>query len=217
MDAFEEAWQRESAIVESGKGEVDIGLGVGRRTSPPIATVVTRLEPKTSVSVQRAIGEVASSNPGHYIYPVSDIHLTLIDVSLHLRHASHEAIAATVDRCLRMTDPFRLDARGLGLFRTCAFVQLWDQTHALRRVRMRLADALGDLTGQPSKVNDLAFANVMRFLEIPDPAIVNALRSWRSHDFGSFEVREAELVLTDKFLSAAATERLTAFELKNAQ
>lgn len=59
----------------------------------------------------------------------------------------------------------------------------------------------------------LVLSNVARFTSPVDPALLRAARQRRDHLFGSFNVREVEIVRTDGFLSPGATEVLSRVEL----
>jgi 2'-5' RNA ligase len=181
-------------------GAATLQLGV------PSLTCVVRLPSAVALPIHQAV----RSLPGverHYVYPASDLHLTLLNLGAS---EDLEAVAAVLIR----TAPFAVRLRGLQLSRHSVSVRAFDDTGALQAVRRRLIEVTGTRPAWPRR--RLGFVNVVRYLSQDVQQLTEAVRDQRARPFGVLEVTVAEVVRTDKVLSADGTTLLARWPLAGA-
>ncbi|HEY8718735.1 2'-5' RNA ligase family protein [Pengzhenrongella sp.] len=149
--------------------------------------------------------EVARGLPGvagHYLYPRSDLHLTVLNLDTARQRAVADRVDAAQD-VLADAEPFPVVLAGLGISRRSIYARAYDPTGSLLRVRARLAEATGCRPPWPLRL--LGFVNLLRFTQ---PSVGDPLAGWtdrRRTALGTFEAAAVEIVHTDKVLSTAGT------------
>lgn len=166
-------------------------------------TSVTRVPAPLSTALVAA----ASALPGasaHYVYPPVDVHLTIVSLD-----SSPLPRAEAVSECARVISaaaPFDVRLRGLAITPQSMFVKAWDIDGSLRKLRDAVAAATRCDLPLPRRL--LGFVNLVRFTSQDVVELDAGVRSLRRRDFGTFTVRNVEIVRTDKVLSADATRVL---------
>jgi 2'-5' RNA ligase len=192
------------------RGEV----GVWRDEEGPRAflTTVARVPLDLAGRVRAAALPAAAARPdGHYLYPADALHITLANLD---RYADLplERLAETLADRVAGAPPITFALRGLAAARHTVYVRAYAQPpSALLALRASILRDLG--TGPPRQEPlRIAVSNVVRFRCADLTAVLPAVRAHRNACFGSFPLGRVELVRTDKVLSAAGTEILTAFD-----
>jgi hypothetical protein len=212
---FEVGWRRFRGAVARGQNRVDVGVVVKDGRLDRFLTLVARLPPEAAGRVADFTATMAAVDPGHYVYPPGDLHVTIADCSAYLGPGDLEG--AMADLCRRLagalapapTPPIVL--RGMNVSPSSVFVQAWDPGGGVWRMRRRLRS---QFHRRPAPRDRLSFVNVLRFLGPSSPALVNQVAKARAVSFGQFVPDGLELVLTDKALSASATTVVTRYALR---
>lgn len=164
----------------------------------PSVTCVVRLPAALALPIQQVVGTL----PGverHYVYPAADLHLTILNIG------DGGALDAVMD-VLRRTPPFPVRLRGLQHSQHSVYVRALDESGQLRALRRRLMDVSGRHPSWPRR--RLGFVTVLRYREPDIAELAPAVRELRLRPFGLLQVNAAELVRTNRVLSADGTSLL---------
>jgi hypothetical protein len=172
----------------------------------PSLTCVVRLRPVLALPIHQAVRSLAGVER-HYVYPAADLHVTLLNLGAS---TDLDAVAAVLGR----TAPFAVRLHGLQLSRHSVSVRAFDDTGALHAVRRRLIEVTGARPAWPRR--RLGFVNAVRYLSQDVQQLTEAVRDQRARRFGVLEVTVAEVVRTDKVLSADGTTVLARTALAGA-
>jgi 2'-5' RNA ligase len=211
---FEAGWRRYRRRVGRGRNDVDFGVKVADGRLDRYLTLVVRVPAEVGERVADVAATIAARQPGHYVYPATDLHLTVVDCSAVLGPGglsdALSQLAESVAAVLARTTTTRVHLRGLNLFAASVYAQAWDPDSGLRRMRKELRARFASPTPLRDRVS---FVNALRFCGPASPGLVNGVTEARGTDFGWFDVDRVELVLTDRTLSATATTRLSSYSL----
>jgi hypothetical protein len=214
---FGAGWRRFGRTVARVGGRVEVDLHIEDSRLDRCLTLVSRLPSTTAGRVAEASGRLAAADPGHYVYPPGDLHLTVVDCSAFLAAGDlDEALAglrsslAGVLASARAT-PVRLC--GFNVSPSTAYVQAWDTGGGIGRIRRGVRSRFDS---RASLRDRLSFVNVIRFLQPVSPALVDAVGKARTVELGFFSLEVLDLVLTDKMLSVPATSVLARYRLVKA-
>jgi hypothetical protein len=171
-----------------------------------MTSVVRVPEPIRSRLAEAVLSGGADISP-HYIYPADDLHVTIANLDGY-HDVPPDLIAEKLRSCLHQVGPVRLGLRGLAISRATVFAQAHVvPVRALLHLRHALRPSLAarDLAIPRGPAAAIGFCNVLRFRD-DDIAIARALAKRHNRTgFGSFPIREIEIVRTDKVFSAANT------------
>lgn len=199
------------------RGVQELGFGLvqarERRRLPGRAEALdVDARPRHVTTVVRVPGDladlltgVASGLPGvvgHYLYPSSDLHLTVLNLDAARQPAVADRVHAA-DGALALSAPFPVVLAGLGISRSSVYARAYDPTGSLWRLRGRLAEVTGCRPPLPLRL--LGFVNLLRFTRPEVGDLVPGVSSARRLPLGTFEVTTVEIVQTDKVLSTAET------------
>jgi 2'-5' RNA ligase len=225
-DEFDRLWSRSRSLLMTGGAEVTTPPG-GHESAPKLC--VTTLVPLESqggeafrhaAEVQSALRRVA---PSHYFYSPHAFHVTVIGCTPFFE--SRVAISdERVGRVARVCEavmanwdaPLRLRVAGVGALAGSVFLQVFSPDGAFGRLRVELLRALKSAGEEPVEYLNpwRSHMNIMKFTAAEPAAVgplVAAIESLRRVEVGEFEVRAIELVVTDRFRSAWATELIRQF------
>jgi 2'-5' RNA ligase len=160
-------------------------------------TSIARVPTEIAVRLEPALAPLRARAPQHYYYEPDSLHVTIRNLD-----ALSAGDLEEVRKAVAAHPPFELAARGLNLSPHTVFAAVRPLDGTLRSLRRELAELAG---GRPGALPDLAFANVVRFSGRVDRDFVRELARTRRVDFGSWIVREIELVRTDRMLSREGT------------
>jgi hypothetical protein len=211
---FEAGWRRYRRAVGRGRNDIDFDVTVGHDRLDRYLTLVVRVPTEVGRRVEEAVAAAAAGEPGHYVYPSTDLHLTVVDCSAvlcpgDLRHALSE-LSGSVGAVLAQTPTTRVHLRGLNLFAASVYAQAWDPDGGLRRMCQQLRSRFASRTPLRDRVS---FINALRFTGATSPLLARRVGEARGTDFGWFVADKVELVLTDRTLSARATTLVESYSL----
>jgi len=184
-------------------------------------TTVIRVPIPVGERVEAALERIRGRWPVHVFYPASSMHVTVLNLDPYVPSSgTSDAAVAAMEAALSRHRMFRITLRGLDVSPWTVFAEAHGADAPVAALRSSLRCALPAQPDAPRRSSPLhralplVLANVVRFGGSVDPALLRALRPWRSHAFGPFEVREIEIVRTDGMLSAENTELLSAVALR---
>ena len=178
-------------------------------------TTVVRVPVPVGERIEAALAPIRTRWPDHVYYPAGSIHVTVLNLDPYvpMGRAADEIVAAAAAALARHRR-FRITLRGLNVSPWTVFAEAHGAdapVSALRSSLRRVLPAQADASRGDSPLRralPLVLANAIRFARPVDPGLLRALRPWRTHTFGPFEVREIEIVRTDGMMSADNTELL---------
>jgi hypothetical protein len=184
-------------------------------------TTVIRVPEPVGVRIEAALGDLRVRWPGHAYYPPSSIHVTVLNLDPYVS-AEEGSEAAVIERAAEVLGRhgrFRVTLRGLNVSPWTLFAQAYGADAQVAGLRASLRDAFQEQADAPRRDSPLrralplVLANAVRFMGPVDPALPRALRPWRDHTFGPFEVHEVQVVRTDGFMSPHRTDVLETVRL----
>lgn len=181
----------------------------------PFLTLIGRLS-HLAEALHQALAPLRLDHPGQHHYPAGDLHVTLVNLD-HI--AGDERAVTAVTAAARNVGPLHLLFAAPSVSRQTVYLPGVDITGQLRRLRRQTRAAAGVRPHPLDRVReDLVFANLVRF-----QAPLNVLQLRRDLSRMSLPkkpqalVEAAELVTTDKVLSASATHTLAVLSLQRGE
>jgi len=201
--ALTSRWLRFAPMRRTGR------FDTGEAGQPRFLTTVVRLPAEIGERLVEVGARLSRMQPGHYLYPAESIHLTVLAL------ADAPGVEREVEPALERRRRFAIDVRGLNVSSSTVFAELHPHGLGLRALREELRSVESHEHPAASRWlrRRLAHANLMRFTGPPRPSVLAELRSLRRASFGSFEVGEVEVALTDKVLSRQGTRTLGRIQL----
>jgi 2'-5' RNA ligase len=187
-------------------------------------TTVVRVPERVAERIEVALEEVRDRWPGHAYYPPASIHVTVLNLDPYVAMGEGEGgEAAVIERAADLVGRhagFRVTLRGLNVSPWTVFAQAYGADVPVARMRASLRGAFREREDAPRRDSPLrramplVLANAVRFMGPVHPDLLRALRPWRAHTFGAFDVREVEIVRTDGFLSRDHTDVLSTVDVQ---
>jgi hypothetical protein len=210
---FSAGWRHFQRQVSRGGGSVDFAVRTGDPRLQRFVTLVARLPADVGDRIAAAAAQVADH--GQYLYPPSDLHLTVVDCSAHLLRGNLDEalgeLSVSVRHVLDGVEAPAVHLHGMNLFSASVYVQAWDVDGDVRRLRSRVRR---NLHSRPKPRDVVSFVNVVRFQKAVSRAAIAAVARERRTEFGAFALGSVELVLTDRVLSSAGTTVLERYPLR---
>jgi hypothetical protein len=187
------------------------------KLSTKYMTVVARLPESIATALNDVNAELRLRNPDHYYYPTDTIHFTVQNLDNARRNCSDQSEwLSELRKNLASHPPFVVRAQGLGASSSTVFAQLFPEDNSISELRHKfVSGALGSggFRTQPNMFRTrlfrhLVFANIVRFSGPITLRFVQEVARHHASYFGRFTIRQLEVVLTDKFLSAAGTQTI---------
>lgn len=215
---FSQFWDKFSKQIASNQGVVDFP---GRQDMPPHhITTVIRLPLNISKKLHEAFSDVL---PLDYHYPAEDMHLTLINLDKLLgdkKDIDWQELGSRISKEIRELSQPQFRIKGAGFFPTTVFAQIYDMNSTLELYRAAIIKGVSaylskeiDIATITALVPGIAFTNLIRFTNRPDPSLITSIESKRKVEFGSFQPSKFELVTTNKLLSKDSTITNAVIEL----
>ena len=183
---------------------------------------------RPSAAIAARIGEILAEfqqvAPAQYYYPASDLHLTILSLISCYAGFTLPAIDPTpyaelVAAALRGAAPFRIRLAGLAASPAGVLVRGFPEGEGLAALRDELrrafrASGLQQSIDQRYSIQT-AHLTVLRFrVPLPDAGpLLRVLDAYRAYPFGTWEVRDLELVFNDWYQRAAHTVLLKKYQL----
>jgi len=184
-------------------------------------TLVIRPDAAAKGKIQQFLSEAKAIEPNQYYYQNADIHITLMSIiscyeGFDLKDISIQDYIQLIQEVLARHKRFKVQFKGLTASPSCILIQGF-LTDTLNEIRddLRADFKNSDLQQSIDKryAIQTAHSTVIRFrseLENKN-ALVQLIEKYRDFDFGTFEVKEVELVYNDWYQRERFVEKLHQF------
>jgi 2'-5' RNA ligase len=204
---FSGLWDKFSQQVMTGEGSVDFPDAA--ELYPRYTTTVIRL-PKTLS--EKLAHELQGACAEDYHYPTEDVHLTLLNLDsllLGRQDIDWVALREHIAQAIKGLPALEFEIRDIGIFPTTVYAQAYDMHGGLELYRNAIVKAVASYlqveASAAALVPGVAFINLVRFKNKPEPSLVEFIRNKRETEVGTFKPTEFEVVTTDKLLSKPHT------------
>jgi len=186
-------------------------------------TLVIRSDLATNIRIQQFLTEVKAIEPDQYFYQNSDIHITLMSIiscynGFHLKDIQVQDYVRLIGEVLTKHKAFKIQFKGLTASPSCILVQGF-LTETLNEIRDDLRNVFKKSDLQQSidmrYAIQTAHATIVRFNnQLQNPAaLVSLMEKYRDFDFGTFEVKQIELVYNDWYQRERFVQKLHVFSM----
>lgn len=216
---------RETALHRLAQGDADLDALIDAADdSRRGVTLLARPAAPVISAIEGVLADFRLSEPDQYYYPAADIHLTILSIISCYRGFGLEMIdpdeyRAAVRNIVQCFRPFTIAFTGLTASPGGIMVQGLPQDDTLTRLRDELRQFFRSSGLQQSidqRYNiQTAHSTVLRFrAKLRNPgALVEKIRRYERHLFGSFEVNMLELVCNDWYQRVRSTVLLERYRL----
>lgn len=223
-DHYEAMWKQSVRGFEKGAFDCDPHIDDDSDTRYGLSLVI-----RPTAALRQHIGamldDLRSAAPQQYLYPASDLHVTVLSViscqpgfsTRRINVASYRQLLAPV---LRDCPPFELRFNGITASPAGVMLQGYPRDDTLQNVRARLRSCL-EKSGLPHSFirryrRQTAHMTLLRFKHPPrhPEPLLQMLRSHRSTTFGSMMVNTLRLVANDWYHRRQKVQLLDSFDLR---
>ena len=186
-------------------------------------TLVIRPDAATKYKIQQFLTEAKAIEPDQYYYQNTDIHITLMSIiscydGFDLKDINVQDYIQLIQQVLGKHKSFKIQFKGLTASPSCILIQGF-LTDTLNEIRDDLRATFKNSELQQSidkrYAIQTAHATVIRFrseLENKN-ALVQLIEKYRDIDFGTFQVKQIELVYNDWYQREKYVKKLHQFSL----
>jgi 2'-5' RNA ligase len=212
------------SIAKIANGEYEIDHLIDSDTDHRFGiTLVIRPDTATNNNIQQFLSEVKAIEPDQYYYHNSDIHITLMSIiscydGFDLKNIHIEDYIQLIQQILSKHKGFKIQFKGLTASPSCILIQGF-LTDTLNEIRddLRAGFKNSDLQQSIDKryAIQTAHSTVIRFrsqLEDKDE-LVQLIEKYRDFDFGTFQVKQIELVYNDWYQREKFVKKLHQFSI----
>jgi len=189
-------------------------------------TLLIRPSLEVKNDIQKFLGELKAIDPNQYYYENSDIHITVMSIISCYNGFKLESIEIPkyielIKESLANISNIEIEFKGITASPSCLMIQGFMNTNSLNELRNTLRDKFKNSTLEQSidkrYAIQTAHATVVRFKEKLNQKskFLEVLEKYRTHKFGTFDVKTIELVYNDWYQKAKFVEKLSEFNIKN--
>ena len=176
--------------------------------------------------VQGLYEEIETAAPGSYLYPVADLHITVLSLieCAAGRTFSHDELqehAALLTEALHDAGPIRVDVTGLIASPSCLMLTGYPEHDQLNHLRDRIRSVYGKHPSVSHTIDSrytqvTAHVTVARFTRPVNDSrrVLDIIDRYREHPYGKQVLRTLELVTNDWCLTSGRTKKIAAFPLR---
>ncbi len=186
-------------------------------------TLVIRPDAATKGKIQQFVNEAKAIEPDQYFYQNPDIHITLMSIiscydGFDLEDINLQDYIDIIDEVLSRYKKFKIQFKGITASPSCILIQGF-LTDTLNEIRddLRKTFKNSDLQQSIDKryAIQTAHSTIIRFRsEIKNKeAFIDLVEKYRDFDFGTFEVKQVELVYNDWYQREKFVKKLHIFSL----
>lgn len=187
-------------------------------------TLVIRPDAATNHNIQQFLAKAKAIEPDQYYYQNADIHITLMSIiscydGFDIEDINAQDYIKLIQQVLAKHKSFKIQFKGLTASPSCILIQGF-LTNTLNEIRDELRKTFknSDLQQSIDKRYNIqtAHATVIRFKsELTDQtALINLIEKYREFDFGTFSVKQIELVYNDWYQREKFVKKLHTFSLE---
>jgi 2'-5' RNA ligase len=212
------------SIAKIANGEYEIDHLIDSDTDHRFGiTLVIRPDAATNNNIQQFLSEAKAMEPDQYYYHNSDIHITLMSIiscydGFDLKNIQIGDYIQLIQQILSKHKGFKIQFKGLTASPSCILIQGF-LTDTLNEIRddLRAGFKNSDLQQSIDKryAIQTAHSTVIRFrsqLEDKDE-LVQLIEKYRNFDFGTFQVKQIELVYNDWYQREKFVKKLHQFSI----
>lgn len=164
--------------------------------------------------------------PEQYFYPVSELHLTILSIiscysGFVLSDIDEQKYIEVFHQALSDVEPIEIQFRGISASPNCVMIQGFPVDSGLNELRQTLREKLkssGLTTNIDSRYKLItAHCSAIRFCQpLQDcAAFLEYCREYREHDFGTFTLKDIDLVFNNWYQNASVTQTLSRHSIQN--
>ncbi len=174
----------------------------------PNYTIVLRPEEKAIAVTASLISHIHEIDPGHYMYPLDQLHMTLIgNLSIE---AAPEVIIDAVKKYITK-DALQFVLFGLGSNGQSSSISAYPHNLGLAQLRAVLRTAVGthgdDFTSSLPAYEKVCWMNYMRYKHKPKQELLDFIRSQKDTRYGQISIDSIQLIKnTSKILDPKKCE-----------
>jgi len=209
--------------ISSGNYEIDtlIDSGFDKRFG---ITLILRPSPEIKNEIQKFIDRLKKVEPNQYYYPSSDIHITIMSMiscydGFDISKINLSKYIELIKKCLIKNKHTSIQFKGLTASNSCIMLQGFMNNSTINDIRnlLRLEFKNSPLEQSLDKryAIQTAHSTIVRFRkELKNPkGFLKTIEQFKNHDFGTFEVKELELVFNDWYQRKENTKLLETFPI----
>ena len=173
-----------------------------KTSNPPYLTVQIPVPFELWPALQEQQAAIERVSPGHKFYHPRYYHVTAKLIGWD-KHLPRKALLERIAEVAAETRPFKLELRGVGVFPTCVFAQVFDSGGNLRKLHNSLCRALSGLVSvEPVEgENFLPHVALLSFDNRTGPELTRLLRRSRHTSFGSFTADRLQFAEAKPYLN----------------
>lgn len=204
---YKELYERSIRKIENGDYQTDLLIDspTDRRLG---ITLLIRPSENIKNKIQLFLDELKQVDPSQYYYPNSDIHITVMSIiscyeGFQLNQISIPDYTNLIEKSLNGTVRFKVKYRGITASDSGIMIQGFPQNEILNNLRNNLRTNFknSDLEQSIDKRYSIqtVHSTIVRFRkELQNKnEFLEVLERYKNSDFGSFQVKELELVFND--------------------
>lgn len=213
-----------NSITKIAHGDYEIDHLIDSDTDRRLGiTLVIRPDLVTNNHIQQFLVEAKAIEPYQYYYQNADIHITLMSIiscyeGFDLKDINVEDYVELIQQVLNKYKSFNIQFKGLTASPSCILIQGF-LTETLNEIRddLRIAFKNSNLQQSIDKryAIQTAHSTIIRFRsELGNKeALINLVEKYRDYDFGTFSVKQIELVYNDWYQREKHVKKLYVFPL----
>lgn len=224
IEHYNELYKTSSEIILEGKYLLDSELK-NESDSRFGITLLIRPNEEIKANIDTFIKELKKTEPEQYFYPDSDIHITVMSIiscssDFNLNQISPNEYIEIICRSLVDVEKVQVHCKGITASPSALMIQGFPSDDTLNNLRNRLRENFKNSGLQQSidhrYMLSTAHSTIMRFKEkLNDPKkLIETADKFRDFDFGTFEVKNLELVYNDWYQRKNTTRILGDFCLR---
>lgn len=221
---YHQLWQKSISNFEQGLFEYDALIDDVTDKRYGI-TLLARPEQRVKDNIQSFLSKFKPIEPEQYYYPSSDIHITVMSIischtGFNLDQINIEDYVHLIKNSLIGCKKFQVVFKGLTASPSCIIIQGFPEDDTLHHIRENLRVNIRNTDLQHSMDTrytiQTAHSTVIRFRKPLQQAegFLSALKSYRHHEFGVFEIDRLELVFNDWYQKKEIVKTLRSFPLE---
>jgi len=189
-------------------------------------TLLVRPSTEVKDKIKKCINELKKVEPNQYYYPNSDIHITVMSIiscydGFDLTKIDLSKYIEIIKKCLEYDQDINIQFKGLTASNSCILLQGFMNDNVLNEIRdkLRVEFKNSDLEQSLDKryAIQTAHATIVRFrneLNQKDE-FLKIIDDHLNFDFGTFEVKNFELVYNDWYQREGFVKKLHEFNVEN--
>ena len=187
-------------------------------------TLLARPDKKVSSQIHTILQEITGIEPLQYAYPPEDFHITIMSIiscysGFHLDKINTQDYISVIRKSLSTIHNFSIHFKGISLNPSGILVNGYPKDDTLETLRNSIREHFKqtDLTQSLDKRYTIktAHSTILRFqnyLQHPGQ-LIEFIHEHRNTDFGTFQVKNIELVFNDWYQKTETTKLLKSFRL----